>query len=317
MDIRAAFGRDADGSTREDHPASSQSGHSGTGELRRPESVLEAFQTIFTLASCALRYNPRVRKTLRNARSYACYYGEGALETLERFEVVILQAHKYSSAELQTLRAANIITLAYISIGEESLEQLESGEDVESFEWVKRDAHGVVQRNPDWDSVIVNPSHPGWRARTLERARKALAQGFAGFFMDALDAEIPAERRAIAKLVRDIRVSAPAAPIMLNRGFKVLETVQDAVDAVMFESLSCTWRLLAGGLEHYEPVSSAVLRSNLELVRGINAIAERWEIGRFALDYTDSVELEAHARATAESLGFVSFTSNRLLTRLG
>lgn len=134
--------------------------------------------------------------------------------------------------------------------------------------------------------------------------------------MDALDAEIPAERRALAKLVRDIRVSAPAAPIMLNRGFKVLETVQDAVDAVMFESLSCTWRLLPGGLEHYEPVSSATLSANLELVHGINAITQHWEIGRFALDYTDSPELEAHARATAESLGFVSFTSNRLLTQL-
>lgn len=257
-----------------------------------------------------------MRKSLRNARNYACYYGEGALETLERFEVVILQPRHYSRADLEHLRAAKVVTLAYISIGEESFGQLLPNEDIESFAWVKRDAHGVLQRNPDWGSVIVNPEHPLWRARVLERARNARTQGFAGFFLDALDAAAPTDRRAIARLVRDIRVSAPAAPIMLNRGFKVLETVQDAVDAVMFESLSCTWRVLAGGLEHYEPVSSATLAANLETVRGINAIAERWEIGRFALDYTDSPELEAHARATAESLGFVSFTSNRLLTRL-
>ena len=84
----------------------------------------------------------------------------------------------------------------------------------------------------------------------------------------------------------------------------------------MFESLSCTWRALPDGTECYEPVSSTVLDQHLKLVQKVNAIAERWEIARFALDYTDNPELEAHATATAESLGFVSFTSNRLLTRL-
>lgn len=257
-----------------------------------------------------------MRKPLRNARSYACYYGEGNLEVLEGFEVVILQPRHYTHTDLKRLNAAKIVTLAYISIGEESPEHLDPGENIEAFAWVKRDANGQVQRNPDWNSVIADPAHPLWRTRVLERARNARAQGFAGFFLDALDADTPAERRALATLIRDIRTSAPAAPIMLNRGFKVLETVQDAVDAVMFESLSCTWRVLSGGLEHYEPISSTALNANLEVVRGINAIHERWEIGRFALDYTDSPELEAHAKATAESLGFVSFTSNRALTRL-
>ncbi len=257
-----------------------------------------------------------MRKSLRNARSYACYYGDGSLEALERFEVVVLQPRSYRRADLERLKAANVVTLAYISVGEESLDHIEAFEDIESFAWTKRDEHGALQRNPDWGSLIVNASHPLWRARVLERARNALNQGFAGFFLDVLDAENSADQRSLAKLVRDVRVSAPAAPIMINRGFKVLEAVQDAVDAVMFESLSCTWRLLSGGLEHYEPVSSAALKTNLEIVRGINAIAERWEIGRFALDYTDTPELEAHAKATAESLGFVPFTSNRLLTRI-
>ncbi len=261
-------------------------------------------------------YNPPVRKSLRNARSYACYYGGGALEALERFEVVVLQPRNYARADLERLSAAKVVTLAYISVGEESLDHIAPFEDIESFAWTKRDEHGALQRNPDWGSLIVNSSHPLWRARVLERAKNALAQGFAGFFLDVLDAENSADQRSLAKLVRDVRVSAPAAPIMINRGFKVLEAVQDAVDAVMFESLSCTWRLLGGGLEHYEPVSSAALKTNLEIVRGINAIAERWEIGRFALDYVDTPELEAHAKATAESLGFVPFTSNRLLTRI-
>jgi polysaccharide biosynthesis protein PelA len=279
-------------------------------------AALDASRDLGYVHASSHRYNPSVRKSLRNARSYACYYGDGSLDALERFEVVVLQPRSYARADLERLKAAKVVTLAYISIGEESLDHIEAFEDIESFAWTKRDAHGALQRNPDWGSLIVNASHPLWRARVLERAKNALAQGFAGFFLDVLDAQNSADQRALAKLVRDVRVSAPAAPIMINRGFRVLEVVQDAVDAVMFESLSCTWRLLGGGLEHYEPVSSAALKANLEIVRGINAIAERWEIGRFALDYTDTPELEAHARTTAESLGFVPFTSNRLLTRI-
>jgi polysaccharide biosynthesis protein PelA len=279
-------------------------------------NVTDAPKVTHHVDSSSPRYNPPVRKSLRNARSYACYYGNGSLEALEHFEVVVLQPRNYARADLEWLSAAKVVTLAYISIGEESLDQIAPSEDIESFVWAKRDAHGALQRNPDWGSLIVDSSHPLWRKRVLERAKSALAQGFTGFFLDVLDAENSADQRSLAKLVRDIRVSAPAAPIMINRGFKILEAVQDAVDAVMFESLSCTWRLLAGGLEHYEPVSSAALKTNLETVRGINAIAERWEIGRFALDYTDTPELEAHAKATAESLGFVPFTSNRLLTRI-
>ena len=261
-----------------------------------------------------------MRKRLRNARRYACYYGEGQLEKLLGFEVVILQPRKYDASALERLRKAGVITLAYLSVGEEDPAQLEADETPENLPWVKHDPNGNPQRNQDWDSLIVNPSHPGWRSRVLERAKRYRAQGFSGFFLDALDAESANDRRALAKLVRDVRTSAPAAPIMINRGFKLLELVQDAVDGVMFESLSCTWRVLLDGPENdrerYQPVSSTVLDQHLKLVQKVNAIAERWEIARFALDYTDNPELEAHATATAESLGFVSFTSNRLLTRL-
>ena len=276
----------------------------------------DGLQPGFTEAFTSLGYNPRVRKRLRTARTYACYYGEGQLEKLLGFEVVILQPDKYDTQALERLRQARVVTLAYLSVGEEDLARLSADEAPETLPWVKRDAQGQVQRNHDWGSLIVNPTHPTWRSRVLGRAKRYRAQGFDGLFLDALDAEAVNDRRALGKLVRDIRTSEPAAPIMVNRGFKLLESVQDAVDGVMFESLSCTWRLTASGKERYEPVSSTELTANLEIVHQVNAIAERWEIARFALDYTNNPELEAHAHATAESLGFVSFTSNRLLTRL-
>lgn len=257
-----------------------------------------------------------MRKRLRNAQRYACYYGEGELEKLLGFEVVILQPRKYDQHALERLWQGGVVTLAYLSVGEEDPTQLTTDETPDALAWVKRDLHGQPLRNQDWESLIVNPAHPAWRTRVLERARRYRAQGFSGFFLDALDAESVVDRRALARLVRDIRTSAPAAPIMINRGFQLLESVQDAVDGVMFESLSCTWQRTASGKERYAPVSSAVLEQHLKIIHEVNAIAERWEIARFALDYTNNPELEAHARDTAESLGFVSFTSNRLLTRL-
>jgi hypothetical protein len=45
-------------------------------------------------------------------------------------------------------------------------------------------------------------------------------------------------------------------------------------------------------------------------------LGRRWELALWALDYTDSRELEAFAQATAKAFGFVTYTADRLLTRL-
>ena len=248
-----------------------------------------------------------MRKRLRGARSYACYYGEGRLETLILYDAAILQPSKYAGRELAGLAANGTISLAYLSLGED-----EGGAEAP---WAKLGPDGAALRNPLWGSVVVDPAHPAWRKTVLERAGLALARGFSGLFLDTLDAEGASERRALARLVRDLRARFPAAPIVMNRGFSVLPSVQDAVDGVLFESLSTTWRL-EGEAVTYGPVDGAAREANREAARAVTEIAARWELARFALDYADTEALEAEAAREARALGFVPYCSDRTLTRL-
>jgi hypothetical protein len=131
-----------------------------------------------------------MRKAVRNARNFACYYGEDGLEKLVRFDAVILAPHKQSEASVQQLVAAGTVTLAYLSVGEDSSEFTEGFEhdwlEPNDFEpeWALREITGEMVLNPVWGGVVVNLAHPGWTKTLFDRAKRALEMGFHGFFLD-------------------------------------------------------------------------------------------------------------------------------------
>ena len=267
-----------------------------------------------------------MRKAVRNARNFACYYGEDGLEKLSGFDAVILAPHKQSEANVRQLVAAGTVALAYLSVGEDSseftdgfehdwLEPDSLGPNVFEPEWALREITGEVVLNPVWGGAVVNLAHPGWNKTLFERAKHALEMGFHGFFLDTIDRTSLADRRAFTKIIRDLRTRWPGAPIMLNRGFELLPSVQDLVDGVVFESLSTTWRLEDKNVT-YARVTDETLEVNLDIAQQLRELGRGWELALWALDYTDSRELEAFARATAKAFGFVSFTADRLLTRV-
>jgi polysaccharide biosynthesis protein PelA len=262
-----------------------------------------------------------IRKAVRNARNFACYYGEDGLERLSRFDAVILAPHKQTEANVRQLVAAGTVTLAYLSVGEDSSEFTEGFErdwlEPNQFEpeWALREITGEVVLNPVWGGVVVTLTHPGWNRTLFERAKLALEMGFHGFFLDTIDRSSVADRRALTKIIRDLRTRWPGAPIMLNRGFELLPSVQDLVDGVVFESLSTTWTLEGKKVE-YARVTDETLEVNLHVAQQLRDLGRRWELALWALDYTDSRELESFAQATAKAFGFVTFTADRLLTRL-
>jgi polysaccharide biosynthesis protein PelA len=262
-----------------------------------------------------------MRKAVRNARNFACFYGDDGLEKLSGFDAVILAPHKQTEANVRQLVTAGTVTLAYLSVGEDSSEFTDGFErdwlEPNEFapEWALREITGEVVLNPVWGGVVVNLAHPGWNRTLFERAKLALELGFHGFFLDTIDRASQADRRALTKIIRDLRTRWPGAPIMLNRGFELLPSVQDLVDGVVFESLSTTWTLQDKQV-HYARVTDEALEVNLHVARQLRDLGRRWELALWALDYTDSRELEAFAQATAKAFGFVTYTADRLLTRL-
>lgn len=232
-------------------------------------------------------------------RPLAVFYGREELEALKGFEKVVLQAAHYSGEAVGALKAAGTSPLAYLSLGEDT------GEDMgELVPWRR------LERNPDWHGHYVRAAHPGWSAQLLGQAEALLARGFEGFLLDTLDTVdlFPGDRDAYLALVAALRRVAPQGYLLANRGFSLLPELAEQVDGVLFEAFSSTWA--RGGGTRALPPRDLLL--NTERAAALEALG----VARYALDYADTPALEAFARDRARSHGLVSLISNRELTRL-
>lgn len=236
-------------------------------------------------------------------RPLAVFYGRGELETLKRFERVVLQAAHYTDEAVGALKAAGTSPLAYLSLGEDTGE--DAGEDKgEAAPWRR------LERNPDWHGHYVRAAHPGWAEQLLKQAEALLARGFEGFLLDTLDTVdlFPEDRDAYLALVAALRRVAPQGYLLANRGFSLLPELTEPIDGLLFEAFSSIWGR-GGGTQALSPRD---LLLNTERVAAVETLG----LGLYALDYADTPALEAFARDRARAHGLVSLISNRELTRL-
>jgi polysaccharide biosynthesis protein PelA len=254
-----------------------------------------------------------VRRSLRQARSYAIYYGYAGVEQLWQYDAVVLHPGAHKPAELQTLKELDTITLAYLSMGEDANIEHPSQQ---PQTWWKPALDGQIQQNPEFGSVKVDPAHPEWQAQVLENAKKSLDLGFHGLFLDTLDSSDEADQLALAKLIVKLRARFPQIALVLNRGFRVLSRVAPIVDGALFEGLSTTWKMLPDGTVKYQKLEKAMRTANHQVAISVVSWAKQYGFVCWALDYVDNPQLQAFAKHQAEMLGFVSFTSNWQLLQI-
>lgn len=222
------------------------------------------------------------------------FYGQGAEAALTRYGRVVLQPSHYTGAQLRGLKAAGTQPLAYLSLGE----------DVgPSAPWHRPES------NPMWGGHYVFAAHSGWSASVLHAAQGALDRGFGGFFLDTLDVVdlFPEERAPLLELVARLRALKPSY-ILANRGFALFPELAEHVDGLLFEAFSSTWHPSGG----YRALAPNDLLYNVEVLESVGETG----LELYALDYADTPELSAFARARAQTHGLVSLISNRDLTRL-
>lgn len=255
-----------------------------------------------------------MRLRLRQASSFAIYYGFGALDQLESYEVVVLHPGAHDKGDIQRLKDHDTIPLAYLSLGEDGESKNSASQDIRP--WWKPSQDGVIQQNPEFGSYIVDPAHPEWQKRVLENAKTSLELGFRGFFLDTLDSIDEADQLALAQLIIKLRAKFPQIALVLNRGFRVLARVAPIVDGALFEALSTTWKLQPDGTVKYFQLENDMRTANEHVARYILSWAEQLGFACWALDYADQAKLEAFAKNQAQKLGFVSFTSNWQLLQI-
>jgi len=219
------------------------------------------------------------------------YYGFDRLEELLRYEKVVLQPDHYTEEELCFLRDRGVFPLAYLSVGEDP------GSDAP---W------HIPEKRSAWGSSWVDPHHPEWVARLLEKTRSTLTKGFLGLFLDTLDTASEVSREGALSLVKRIRNEAKRAYILANRGFALLPELAQYVNGILFESFSTT----------HSPQYARLPEDHLKQNEIIACYLKTFGKELFALDYADSEKLRAFACRRARNFGLHPVVSDKYLTLL-
>ncbi|NHH85952.1 hypothetical protein CDPAHKCJ_01077 [Cobetia sp. MB87] len=270
-----------------------------------------------------------------DAPSVAFYYGNDLpYEQLDQFDWVVVEAdsvkgrHSSSSSDdsepedtasgnampqgLKRLAAHGSEVFAYLSVGElEGWRQGVSG-DLEAA------TRGV---NADWNSKVADLSDPRWQQHLAQRADALWQQGYRGLFLDTLDsywrftddaAEARVQQQSLVSIIKRIHQRHPEMKLIMNRGFEVLDAVQEDVVGVAAESLYRRWNPKS---EHYARVSdedSEWLADKLQHVTDLGLTA-------IAIDYVPPAQRKL-ARKTARRIhdaGFVPWVSVPALNQMG
>lgn len=171
---------------------------------------------------------------------WAVYYSDREPATaFAGFRLLVFDSDRHPP--LAPLAGEDRTLLGYISLAE-------IAESRGYFQNVKADGV-LLGEHPVWKhSHYIDIRDERWRSRVLNQLiPDILAQGFNGVFLDnlddpsALEDANPAKYRGMQKaavgLVRSIRQKFPAARIMVNRGYRLLEEVAGSVDMVLGESV--------------------------------------------------------------------------------
>jgi hypothetical protein len=161
------------------------------------------------------------------ARSFVVYYGYGPLPELSAFDVAILEPQGWRLSDVRRLQERGTRALAYLSALEVMPHRVAPlGLTAQDFLTVA----GSPWRRPPLPNLIANPLSPRWRRELQKEARRLVAEGWDGLFLDTLgDIEDPVIQKetswlvpAAADLVATLRREVGDRLLVLNNAIALL-----------------------------------------------------------------------------------------------
>jgi len=251
-----------------------------------------------------------VRHRIRGVRHFACYYGEGRVDDLARYDLAILHPRSQSAANIAELKKRGTIVIGYLSVGEDDVLRLGDGKGPGQYAswYFDQDQDDRPDRNVIWKSYYANADTPAWREDRIARARELVnGFGFQGLFLDTLDTVdlYPKSREGMIELVRDLRREFPHAAIILNNGFSILAKLAPMCDGLMIESFTCTYD--RDRQSYFERNTRAQQWLNKTVEEKVRPMVTRFKFPVLALDYCrpDQTDLIRKGAQRAHNFGFL------------
>lgn len=251
---------------------------------------------------------------------FAVYYSSSDDARLSQFDVLVLDSDDHPSiARIRQRAPRKQVILGYLSLCE-----LGPGKPYKA-DLVREGL--ILGPNPRWPgSFYVDIRRPGWRERLVKQIAPALlTQGFDGLFLDTIDdapwleSEAPRPLRApgmtdaAVALVRALRAQFPDKPIMLNRGFDLINRLAPQVDMILAESTYARWADIGHSGTLVAPQERTDLVRQLAAVRAMHP-----NLQIYTVDYWDTRDAAGVARiySAQRALGFVPYVATRELNVL-
>lgn len=184
------------------------------------------------------------REALERVRTYTVHYGRCKLETLEAYDMVIVEPTALTLEGIRLLQRRSTLVIAYISFMEIRQEDpvylALAGED-----WLQ--VEGAPVENTIYGNKLADLRSVRWTSMLMERVRKLLHEdGYDGIFIDTIGnvewPSLPREVRkeqsqAAVKLIQSVKGFFKEYLLIQNNGVKELCTSTARwIDAVCWEN---------------------------------------------------------------------------------
>ncbi len=245
----------------------------------------------------------------------AFFYGETVpVDELAVYSRIVVIPKSINTPAEEKLFSFSAMPVAYLSVGEVA----NGSSDRASIhqEW-------VLGRDKDWNSQVMDVSHPGWQRWLLDYKIPALKQqGFRGLFLDTLDSYFKVaskpnktliQQQALGDLILKIQKLHPELYLIANRGFEVMDKIGPVIDEVVAESL----------LSAYKVADNSYYSTNQSdrqwLINQLNQIKNTHGLTVTVLDYLPESQFDRSSKLIEKinGLGFDAWVTNGLLTALG
>ena len=250
--------------------------------------------------------------------SFCTYYGSGHVAELRRFDIVIGHTPQMKSADAKQLSKEGVVTLGYLSIGEDSKLREGNGQGPggKASWYFDSDANRQPDQDPIWKSWYANANDPLWRSDCVAEAKRLVKEyGFDGIFLDLVSVcELyPESRAGMLQLIRDLREALPDAVIVMNQGFVIVADAAPIVDGIMIESFTATYDF---DLKEYGLNDPASLDFHVQRAEKVlQPVLKKHPLRVLVLDYAKATDAETiqYAANRAASLGYLFSVSPILL----
>jgi hypothetical protein len=258
------------------------------------------------------------RERFQAAKSFYTYYGAGRLAELSHYDIAILHTPQMPSADVKRLSKLGVVTIGYVTIGEDEQLQIGNGQGPggKASWYFDQDQDGQADQDPIWKSWYANTNDPQWRATRVAAAKQLVDEyGFDGVFLDLISVSerYPECRAGMVAILRDLRAALPNAVIVMNQGFDIVADVAPMADGFMIESFTATYDF---DNKRYALNDPASLDFHLNRARKLlNPAIGNNPVRVLVLDYgeqTDRATIE-YAANRAASLGYLFSVSPILL----